>query len=60
MCKKHNILVNSYSPLGIPDWHKYAVGHKTQKTKGVLITDSRLDPIATKHGTYTYGSLPLL
>ena len=23
MCKKHNIVFNSYSPLGIPDFHKY-------------------------------------
>ena len=27
MCKKHNIIFNSYSPLGIPDWHQYAGKH---------------------------------
>ena len=26
-CKKHDILFNSYSPLGIPDWHQYSGKH---------------------------------
>ena len=50
MCKKHNILVNSYSPLGIPDFKVYKVGNAHQRTKGILITDTRIDPIAKKHG----------
>lgn len=44
MCKQHGILVNSYSPLGIPDWHKY-LGAEFN-----LLQDPKLAPLAAKHG----------
>ncbi len=44
MCKKHNIVFNSYSPLGIPDLHKY-LGQEHS-----LVQDPKLEPLAKKHG----------
>merc|ERR1712154_518980 len=41
-CFAKGILFNSYSPLGIPDWHTYP--------SGKLIDEKRLKPIAEKHG----------
>lgn len=44
MCKKHDIIFNSYSPLGIPDFHKY-LGQEHS-----LVQDPKLLPLAKKHG----------
>lgn len=44
MCKKHGIVFNSYSPLGIPDFHKY-LGQEHS-----LVQDPKLVPLAKKHG----------
>lgn len=44
MCKKHDIIFNSYSPLGIPDFHKY-LGQDFS-----LVEDPKLKPLAKKHG----------
>jgi diketogulonate reductase-like aldo/keto reductase len=44
MCREHKILFNSYSPLGIPDFHKY-LGQPFN-----LLEDPKLAPLAAKHG----------
>jgi len=46
-CKAHDILFNSYSPLGIPDWHKYPL---SISTTGVLIEEPALERIGAAHG----------
>lgn len=46
-CTKHKIVFNSYSPLGIPDWHKYP---STISTTGILIEEPALKTIGAAHG----------
>eukprot|EP00038_Savillea_parva_P014522 m.11199 g.11199 ORF g.11199 m.11199 type:complete len:323 (-) comp2828_c0_seq2:186-1154(-) len=45
-CKVHNILFNSYSPLGIPDWHKYP---STISSTGILIEEPAIKAIGAAH-----------
>ena len=46
-CKAHKITFNSYSPLGIPDWHKYP---KSISTTGLLLEEPIVKRIASEHG----------
>jgi methylglyoxal/glyoxal reductase len=49
-CRQHNILFLGYSPLGVPDWHKFP----TNGTKGLPAVTELTDPvvlnIAAAHG----------
>lgn len=45
-CHKHNIVFNSYSPLGVPDFHKYPTDISTT---GVLIEEPVLAAIGKAH-----------
>ena len=46
-CKNHSILFNSYSPLGIPDWHNYP---SAISTTGRILEEPKVQAIAKNHG----------
>ena len=48
-CKAHNIIVLSYSPLGIPDWHAYPAAMPSNST----LTDPVVLAIAAAHAPAT-------
>jgi len=54
-CKQHNIVVLAYSPMGIPDWHKYP----SQMPSTSTLTDPVLLEITAKHPGATPGQMIL-
>jgi diketogulonate reductase-like aldo/keto reductase len=46
-CQAHDIVYLGYSPLGIPDWHKFPSGSGMSKT---ALEDPTILSIASSHG----------
>ena len=46
-CQRHGILVNSYSPLGVPDWHSFPTTTGMSPTQ---LVDPVVTAIAAAHG----------
>ena len=55
-CKAHGIVVNAYSPLGVPDWHTYPT--KTGMSPH-LLDDPVLVSIAAAHPPFTAAQVAI-
>jgi diketogulonate reductase-like aldo/keto reductase len=49
-CQRHNIVVNAYSPLGVPDWQRF-------NTSAGMSSTTLIDPVVTTIAT-KYGKSP--